>query len=238
MKAMILAAGRGIRMRPLTDHTPKPLLEAGGRALIEYHIERLAQAGISQLVINHAHLGDQIEARLGNGSAYGVSILYSPEDAALETGGGIFKALPLLGPDPFVVVNADVWSDFDPGSMRLGESDLAHLILVDNPLHHPTGDFCLRGDRVLAEGEPRLTFSGIGLYDPALFADCQPGAFALAPLLRRAMALGRVSGRRHAGRWLDIGTPQRLAELDQLLHALNSGVEADRKRPSGTGAAA
>jgi len=216
---MILAAGRGERMRPLTDHTPKPLLEAGGKALIVHQIERLAGAGIRDIVINHAHLGARIEAALGDGAHFGVRIRYSPEPHGLETGGGIFKALPLLGREPFLVVNGDVWSDVDPGRLRLAEGDLAHLVLADNPPHHPTGDFVLRGARVLAEGAPRLTFAGLGLYHPALFAGCTPGIFPLAPLLRQAMAAGRVSGEHHRGLWFDIGTPERLADLDQLLHA-------------------
>ncbi|SDX04501.1 N-acetylmuramate alpha-1-phosphate uridylyltransferase MurU [Thiocapsa roseopersicina] len=222
MKAMILAAGRGNRMRPLTDRVPKPLLEAGGRPLIQYHLERLAAADIRDIVINHAHLGEQIEAALGDGSRFGVRIRYSPEQTALETGGGIFKALPLLGPDPFLVINGDIWSDIDPIGLHLSGSDLAHLVLVDNPPHHPSGDFALTGGRVHAEGghaegRSRLTFSGVGVYSPSLFAGCRPGAFALAPLLRDAMARGRVGGAHHRGHWLDIGTPERLAELDRLL---------------------
>nr|WP_207168394.1 nucleotidyltransferase family protein [Thiocystis violacea] len=214
---MILAAGRGNRMRPLTDHTPKPLLQAGGKPLIGYHIERLAAAGIRDLVINHAHLGAQIEQALGDGAALGVRIRYSPEAEALETGGGIFNALPLLGQAPFLVVNGDVWTDIDPASLRLSAGDLAHLVLVDNPEHNPSGDFALRGDRVHPDGEPRLTFSGIGLYHPGLFDGCRPGAFPLAPLLRNAMREGKVGGQHHRGQWLDIGTPQRLAELDRML---------------------
>ncbi|QVL46691.1 MAG: nucleotidyltransferase family protein [Thiocapsa sp.] len=217
MKAMILAAGRGNRMRPLTDQVPKPLLEAGGRPLIQYHLERLAAADIRDIVINHAHLGEQIEAALGDGSRFGVRIRYSSEQTALETGGGIFKALPLLGPDPFLVINGDIWSDIDPIGLCLAGTDLAHLVLVDNPPHHPSGDFILTGGRVRAEGNRRLTFSGVGVYRPSLFAGCRPGAFALAPLLREAMAQGRVGGEHHRGHWLDIGTPERLAELDRHL---------------------
>ncbi|NCA71601.1 MAG: nucleotidyltransferase family protein [Sphingobacteriia bacterium] len=217
MKAMILAAGRGKRMRPLTDHVPKPLLEVGGRPLIQYHIERLAAAGIRDLVINHAHLGEQIEARLGDGTALGVRIRYSPEPIALETGGGIFNALHLLGPAPFLVINGDIWCDLEPDGLRLADADLAHLVLVDNPPHHPLGDFMLSDGRVQATGAPRLTFSGIGVYHPALFAGAAPGAFPLAPLLRQAMHAGRVSGQHHRGMWLDIGTPERLAELDRAL---------------------
>ena len=218
MKAMILAAGRGERMRPLTDHTPKPLLVAGGKPLIQHHIERLAAAGIRELVINHAHLGKQIEAALGDGSEFGVEIRYSPEEPALETGGGIFRALPLLGPEPFLVVNGDVWTDVDLAGLAIDAGDLAHLVLVDNPSHNPKGDFVLIDDRVQSEGAPRLTFSGIGLYRPELFDGQTPGAFPLAPLLRQAMAAGRVGGQRHDGHWFDIGTPERLAALDAWLN--------------------
>lgn len=214
---MILAAGRGNRMRPLTDHTPKPLLKAGDKPLIVYHIERLAAAGIHDLVINHAHLGEQIEAALGDGSQFGVCIRYSPEPQALETGGGIFAALPLLGAAPFLVINGDVWTDIDLATIRPTSSDLAHLVLVDNPSHNPDGDFALTEGRVHPDGAPRLTFSGIGVYDPALFAGCSSGAFPLAPLLREAMRVGRVGGQHHRGHWIDIGTPARLAELDGML---------------------
>ena len=214
MKAMILAAGRGERMRPLTDQVPKPLLEAGGKPLIVHHIERLVAAGFHELVINHGHLGDQLAAALGDGARWGVQIQYSPEAPALETGGGIFRALPYLGPGPFLVMNGDIWTDMDFAGLRLESGQLAHLILVDNPPHHPLGDFALADGLVQAQGEPRLTFSGIGLYHPDLFRDCQPGPFPLAPLLRTAMACSRVTGERHAGIWLDIGTPERLRELD------------------------
>lgn len=216
---MILAAGRGERMRPLTDHTPKPLLPVAGKPLIVWHIERLARAGIRDLVINHAHLGQQIELALGDGSAWGVQIRYSPEGEgrALETGGGIFHALHLLDGRPFMVINADIWCDIDPAHLTLGPGDLAHLVMVDNPPHHPRGDFHLVGGRLHAQGEPRLTFSGVGIYHPALFDTCTPGAFPLAPLLRAAMHAGRVSGERHGGQWVDVGTPQRLAEIERTL---------------------
>ena len=215
--AMILAAGRGERMRPLTDRTPKPLLEAGGQPLIGHHLTALAAAGIRDVVINHAHLGAQIEAALGHGAAYGLRIRYSPEETALETGGGIFQALPLLGPGPFLVVNGDVWTDLEFGHLCLGDDDLAHLVLVTNPAHHPAGDFLLDGGRVVLEGGARLTFSGIGVYRAALFDRCTAGRFPLAPLLRAAIAAGRVSGELHTGRWTDVGTPERLAELDRAL---------------------
>jgi MurNAc alpha-1-phosphate uridylyltransferase len=218
MKAMILAAGRGERMRPLTDHTPKPLLKAGGKTLIEYHITSLAAAGFRDLVINHAHLGAQIEAVLGNGERYGVRITWSREpDAALETGGGIFQALAWLEGDCFLVVNADIWTDYPFARLARPISGLAHLVLVDNPPQHPQGDFALRDARVLTEGTPRLTFSGIGVYHRDLFRGSQPGRFPLAPLLRTAMGSGQVSGEYYTGAWRDIGTPERLGELDREL---------------------
>lgn len=220
MKAMILAAGRGERMRPLTDHVPKPLLEAGGKPLIVWHIEKLAQAGYRELVINHAHLGAQIESALGNGERFGVSIRYSPEAEALETAGGIANALNLLGTAPFLVVNGDVFVDYDFSGLqnRILETDLAWLVMVDNPLHHPQGDFVLTGDRISEQQGPRLTFSGIGVYRPQLFESVARGSKArLAPLLRLAMASGKVGGEYHAGQWMDIGTPERLAELDRIL---------------------
>ncbi|MEW5944015.1 MAG: N-acetylmuramate alpha-1-phosphate uridylyltransferase MurU [Pseudomonadota bacterium] len=220
MKAMILAAGRGERMRPLTDATPKPLLEAGGKPLIVWHIEKLARAGFRELVINHAHLGHLIEAALGNGSRFGVSIRYSPEAEALETAGGIANALPLLGAAPFLVVNGDVFSDYDFGALLARLPDMAglpmaHLVLVDNPPHHPHGDFALEGGLVKAHGERMLTFSGIGLYRPEMFAGISRGSKAkLAPLLREHMNAGRISGEHYLGRWLDVGTPERLKQLD------------------------
>ena len=224
MKAMILAAGRGERMRPLTDTCPKPLLAAGGKPLIAWHIERLAAAGIVELVINHAHLGQMIEDTLGDGSAFGVRIRYSPEGSALETAGGIARALPLLGDAPFLVVNGDVFCDADFAGLRRAAEELnpvrcAHLLLVANPEHNPGGDFSLTPDGLVHEGEgERLTFSGLGAYHPALFAGLSPNAPAkLAPLLRAAMARNRVSGARLLGRWVDVGTPERLAWIDQLV---------------------
>jgi MurNAc alpha-1-phosphate uridylyltransferase len=217
MKAMILAAGRGERMRPLTDTTPKPLLKAGGKALIEYTVESLVRAGFRELVINHAHLGAQIEAFLGDGARYGATIEWSREPhGALDTGGGIRQALPLLG-ERFVVVNGDIWTDFPFARLRTVTTGLAHLVLVNNPPQHPAGDFRLNGDRVEAEGAPRLTFSGIGFYHRDLFQSCPEGKFPLAPLLRAAMARGAVSGEHYTGLWQDIGTPERLAALDQQL---------------------
>jgi MurNAc alpha-1-phosphate uridylyltransferase len=216
LKAMILAAGRGERMRPLTDRTPKPLLPVAGKPLIVWHLERLARAGIRDIVINHAHLGDQIEALLDDGSAWGVAIRYSEEPpGALETAGGIANALDLLGDEPFLVVNGDIWCDLDFAALpTLAAGDLAHLVLVANPPHHPGGDFDLQDSRVRGV-PPRLTFAGIGLYRPELFAGIERGKPAkLAPLLRDAMAAGRVSGQVHAGNWVDVGTPERLKELD------------------------
>jgi len=214
---MILAAGRGERMRPLTDHTPKPLLAAGGKPLIQWLIEALARAGFRELVINHAHLGDQIEQKIGNGSQWGLVIRYSVEGTALETGGGIHKALPLLGAEPFLVVNGDIWTDLDFATLSWPGQGLAHLLLVDNPPQHPHGDFALADGQVGNSAGQMLTFSGIGLYHPELFRACQPGRFPLAPLLRRAIADGRVSGQHFRGHWTDVGTPERLADLDRWL---------------------
>ena len=218
MKAMILAAGRGERMRPLTDTTPKPLLRIGGQTLIERHVHALAAAGIRELVINHAHLGEKLEQALGDGSAYGVNIRWSPEpEGALETGGGIFNALPLLGDLPFIVVNADIWTDFPFSELPDEPDGLAHLVLVDNPAHHPEGDFVLSADRVTQGSGACLTFSGIGVYRPELFTGCSAGAFPLAPLLRQAMEEGRVSGSHYRGGWFDIGTPERLQEINDVV---------------------
>ena len=222
MKAMILAAGRGERMRPLTDHTPKPLLVAGGKPLIVWHLERLAAAGFRDVVINHAHLGNQIEAALGDGSKWGLRIAYSPEPpGALETAGGIATALPLLGDQPFLVVNGDVYCDFDFGRFLPPTAAFAHLVMVDNPAHHAGGDFSLDGQRVIyANGEQTLTYAGIGVFSPTFFAGVQSGTvMKLRPLLDAAIAAGTLTGERYAGRWVDVGTPQRLAELDQELRA-------------------
>jgi len=218
MKAMILAAGRGERMRPLTDRTPKPLLEVAGKSLVEYHIEALRDAGFRELVINHAWLGEQIVQRLGDGARFGVEILYSPEpEGALETGGGIHNALPLLGNEAFLVVNSDIWTDYPYASLNHPPEQLVHLVLIDNPPQHKQGDFSLDNGRVSDGGEAALTFSGIGLYRPELFSGHAPGAFPLAPLLREAMRAGQVTGEYYAGGWTDVGTPQRLAALDDHL---------------------
>ena len=224
---MILAAGRGERMRPLTDTTPKPLLKVGGKPLIVWHIERLAKAGFRELVINHAHLGGQIEASLEDGSRFGVSIRYSPEAEALETAGGIANALPLLGDAPFLVVNGDIFCDYDfsnaaaryNAQVKRNSGQLAHLVLVENPAHNGTGDFGLLRDAVVETSESMLTFSGIGVYSPELFEGIVRGSKAkLAPLLRAAMTSGKVSGEYYAGRWIDVGTPERLKQLDESLY--------------------
>jgi MurNAc alpha-1-phosphate uridylyltransferase len=219
MKAMILAAGRGERMRPLTDTTPKPLLEVGGKPLIVWVIERLKRAGVIDLVVNVSHLAGQIERTLGDGAGMGVRITYSTESEALETAGGIAWALPLLDDQPFLVVNSDVYSDYDffgltRRAQALTANQPAHLVLVDNPVYHPQGDFGLHDGNVIADGE-RFTFSGIGAYHPALFAGVMRGKKArLAAQLARPIAEGRVSGEHFRGEWNDVGTPQRLAELD------------------------
>jgi MurNAc alpha-1-phosphate uridylyltransferase len=217
---MLLAAGRGERMRPLTDTTPKALLLAGGKPLVVRLIERLAVEGYRDLVINHAHRGEQIEAALDDGAQFGVRIRYSPEREALETAGGIASARALLGDAPFLVVNADLHADYPFARLRgaLQPAALAHLVLVPNPPHHPAGDFALAGDRVANEGGVLLTFSGIGVYRPGLFDGIAAGTRApLAPLLRTAAARGEVTGERFAGRWVDVGTPERLARLDAEL---------------------
>ncbi len=228
MNVMLLAAGRGTRMKPLTDHTPKPLLKVGGKPLIVWHLERLATAGFKKVVINHAWLGAQIEAYLGHGDPWGLNIEYSAETLALETAGGIAKALPILGDDPFLVMNADVWCDWHPThaftvQKHLKEQPelLTWLLLVDNPPFHPNGDFCLQSNGMVEaekKGLPRLTFSGIGIYKPSLFESLEPDQPAkLAPLLKQAMKQQRVVGEKHLSHWVDVGTPERLANLDQIL---------------------
>lgn len=210
-------------MRPLTDHTPKPLLQVGNKPLIVWHLERLAAAGFKKIVINHAHLGKLIETALGDGSQFGISIAYSPEPpGALETAGGIAQALPLLGDAPFLVINGDIFCDWDiaqaPGIAAALNRDLAHLVLVPNPEHHPRGDFTLAEGRVSSDDEPRLTFSGTGIYQPEMFRTISPGSRAkLAPLLIEAMNSNHVAGSRYDGRWVDVGTPERLATLNATL---------------------
>lgn len=237
-KAMILAAGRGERMRPLTDALPKPLLRVGGKSLIEYHLENLGRAGFVEIVINHAHLGQMIEAALGNGGRYGVNIRYSNEPAALETAGGIAQALPILkdgsrsnhDAQPFLTVNADIYCEIDFSSLlpvlrhmqANPDGNLAHLVLVDNPNHHPGGDFVLDSGKVALSGKNKLTFSGIGVYQPKFFQEVLPGSVAkLAPLLRQAIAAGKTRGEHYRGEWVDVGTPERLRLLDLRLTAFN-----------------
>ncbi len=221
MKAMILAAGLGNRMRPLTDHTPKPLLEVNNKPLIVYHIEKLAKAGFEEIIINIAHLGHMIPEALGDGRQWKIKITYSDEqeEGALESAGGIIKALPLLGDKPFLVVNGDVWCDYEFDSTFDLKDDLAHLILVDNPDHNTKGDFALEKNGIENEGDVKYTFSGIGYYSPRLFEYCAYGRAALAPLLRETIALGKVSGSLYQGIWRDIGTPERLNTLKTLLNS-------------------
>jgi len=233
MKALIFAAGLGERMRPLTDTTPKPLLLAGGKPLIEWHLEKLAAIGIREVVVNTSWLARQFPRALGDGSRWGIDLHIAYEgETPLETGGGMWNALPFLrdGDDAFIAVNGDVWTDYDFARLPDAPSGDAHLVLVDNPPQHPRGDFALRDDgHVALAGDALLTFAGIGVYRPALFddwrtvigdapgSDANPPRFRLAPLLRAAMARGAVTGEHHRGRWTDVGTPQRLAELDAAL---------------------
>jgi len=219
MKAMILAAGKGERLRPLTLHTPKPLIQVAGVPLIEFHVRALAAAGFNELVINHAWLGQQIEDYLGDGARFGVSIRYSAEGEPLETGGGIFRALPLLGVEPFLLVNGDIWTDYDFATLRRPLQGLAHLVLVEQLEHPNGGDFCLADGQVAEDipGVKRLTYSGIAVLHPQLFDGCQAGAFKLAPLLREAMARELVSGEYFSGGWVDVGTHERLAQVEHLL---------------------
>ena len=215
---MILAAGRGERMRPLTDHTPKPLLKVSGKPLIVWHLERLAAAGFKEIVINHAHLGAQIEAALGNGAPWGLSIKYSPEKTALETAGGIANALPLLGSEPFLVVNGDTFTEIDFAFLHLKINMLAHLVLIDNPPQHLQGDFAIQDGMLKNTGIQMLTFSGVGVYHPDLFADIVSGEPAkLAPLLRKAIDNNAATAQYYQGVWHDIGTPERLKNLDESL---------------------
>lgn len=216
MIAMILAAGRGERMRPLTDTVPKPLLEVAGKSLIVHQIEALGLAGIETIVINTGRLGDQIQYHLGTGECFGVSILYSEEgDEPLETAGGIVKALPLLGSEPFIVTNADIYTDFDYLTLPEQLDSNAHLVLIDNPPHNPEGDFALENGQLKNEGTQRLTYSGIGLYSPRFFKDCVLGKLPLAPLLRQSAQENRLSGQYFTGFWRDIGSPERLNEVNK-----------------------
>jgi MurNAc alpha-1-phosphate uridylyltransferase len=218
MRAMILAAGRGERLRPLTDELPKPLVKLAGKPLIEYHLESLAGAGFREVVINQGHLGNLLPAALGDGSRWGVRIHWSDEQPeALETGGGIFKALPLLGGGPFLVVNGDVWTDYPFGRLRAVKCDWAHLVMVPNPPQHPAGDFTLQGARISEHNGDKYTFSGVAVYHARLFAGCSPGKFSVVPLLRAAMRDHLVTGELYRGNWNDIGTLERLESLRQSL---------------------
>jgi MurNAc alpha-1-phosphate uridylyltransferase len=231
--ALIFAAGLGERMRPLTDRTPKPLLMAGGKPLIAWHLEKLAAIDVRYVVINTSHLADQFPDLLGDGSRWGLRIRYAYEGAApLETGGGMLNALPLLGPEPFLAINGDIWTDADFTTLPAGPAGLAHLLMVDNPTHHPEGDFAIDSDGQLTDGgSPRLTFSGVGVYRPELLAGwrsavgetlestTKPPRFKLRPVLSAAMNQRAVSGSRHIGAWTDVGTPERLATLDAALNA-------------------
>jgi N-acetyl-alpha-D-muramate 1-phosphate uridylyltransferase len=221
MKAMVLAAGRGERMRPLTDTLPKPLLTVGGRPLIAWHLAALARAGIREVVVNLSWLGEKLRAALGDGAAYGVSITYSEEGpVALETGGGIVRALPLLGPEPFLVVSGDVWTDVDFGRLRLAPDAQAHLVLIPNPPHHPRGDFGLKSGWVVSRDSEPLTYGNVGIYRPEFFAGYPDGRFPLIQPLDRGIAAGKVRGELHLGEWCDAGTPARLAELNLRLGAV------------------
>lgn len=213
MKAMILAAGRGERMRPLTDSIPKPLLPVGDQRLIEHHLRALASIGTEEVVINIAWLGEQIQAYLDDGQRYGLKIHYSAEpEGALQTGGGVFQALPLLGSEPFWLVNGDVRTDFPFTTPVLTANQLGHLVLVDNPEHNPSGDFALETGSVANTGASMLTYTGIALLRPELFAGQSVGRFPLAPLLREAAEDGRLSGELYSGVWIDVGTPERLSD--------------------------
>lgn len=218
MKAMILAAGRGTRMAPLTDTCPKPLIPLCGKPLIVHHLEKLAAAGFREVVINHAWLGEQIEQALGDGSRWNLTIRYSPETEALETGGGVFQALPLLGDEPFLLINGDVWTNWDyseANTILLKNGDVGHLWLIDNPAHNPNGDFCLQDGKV--QDEKVLTFSGISLLSPALWKGYSNGAYSIAPMLRAAMVQQQIVGSRLNADWVDVGTPQRLSDLESQL---------------------
>lgn len=215
MRALIFAAGKGERMRPLTDTRPKALLEVRGEPLIGWHLRALARAGIVDVVVNTGWLGTQLPAALGDGASYGMRIQWSHEPPEpYETGGGMRRALPLLGDAPFIALNADIHTDFDYATLPAAPAGLAHLVLVDNPPQHPRGDFVLRDGRVHLCGSPRLTFAGIGVYRPALVAHYPHGRYGLAPILREAIDFGMVTGEHHRGHWSDVGTPERLAALN------------------------
>jgi MurNAc alpha-1-phosphate uridylyltransferase len=217
MIAMILAAGRGERLRPLTDTTPKSLVEVRGQSLLERHLENIREAGITDVVINLGWLGEQIMERIGSGEAYGVNVVYSPEgDNILETGGGIHRALPMLGGDPFVVVNADTYTDMPVPAIELAKEQMGHLVLVPNPDYRDSGDFGLEGGLISNSGDVTHTFSGLAVYRPEFFAGCEAGRFSIVPLLREAADAGLLQGSLYEGLWADVGTPARLAEIDEL----------------------
>ena len=221
MKAMVLAAGRGERMRPITDTVPKPLVRVGGRPLIAWHLAALARAGVREVVINLSWLGEQLRTVLGAGADFGLRITYSEEGPVpLETGGGIFRALPLLGPEPFLVLSGDIWTDIDLGSVQLEPEAQAHLVLIPNPPHHPRGDFGLEGNVVVQRDSERLTYANVGIYRPEFFAGCAAGRFPLLEPLNRAIAARLVRGEVHRGAWSDVGTPERLAQLEARLSAV------------------
>ncbi len=215
MKAMILAAGQGMRMRPLTDHTPKPLLKIKNKALIIYHLEALAKHGVKDVVINVSYLAEQICQALGDGSDFGVRIHYSFEPELLETGGGIFQALTLLNDAPFIVISADLWTDYPLQQLPIQMTSLAHLIMVDNPNYHPKGDFFLRDGKLFLEGGPKLTYASMGVLHPNLFKGCKPEKFRLGDLLFPAIARGEITGEHYQGRWENLGTPEQLEKLNQ-----------------------
>lgn len=216
MKAMILAAGRGMRMRPLTDHTPKPLLPIAGKPLLAHHLIALAQAGIKEVVINLSYLAKEIQATLGDGKVYGVQIHYSLEPVALETGGGIYQALSLLGNEPFLVLSADIWTHYPYQLLtKKLNGNLAHLVVVDNPPYHLQGDFGLENAKLFNQAEKKFTFANIGVYHPDLFKDCQGGTFPLVKLLRPAIDAGQISGEHYQGEWFNIGTPEEWQKLSE-----------------------
>ena len=216
MKAMILAAGRGKRMRHLTEHTPKPLLEVNGKPLIVYHLLQLARLGVRDVVINISYLAERLQTALGDGRRFGVNIIYSYEPAPLDTGGGVYQALPLLGTAPFLVISADIWTDYDFSQLAQKITRRAHLVLVPNPDYHPDGDFTCENGLLGLTGSPKFTFASFGIYHPALFKGCQPGAFPLAALYKSGIESGAITGEIYSGKWFNVGTPEDLRDLNLL----------------------